>query len=96
MAEEQSARENGLAYLHIPMGGAPLTEAEVRQFQDAVEDSEVPVLAHCRSGTRSLVMWVIGEVLDGRMTLEDVRPFGQHSGFDLRGAEMWLAQHQAT
>jgi uncharacterized protein (TIGR01244 family) len=94
-AEEQAARVAGLAYLHLPVGGAPLTEAEVRQFQDAVADSEAPVLAHCKSGTRSLIVWAIGEVLDGRMKAEDLRPFGQHIGFDLRGAEAWLAQHRA-
>lgn len=93
-AEEQAAREAGVAYLHLPIGAAPLTEADVRQFQDAVEDSEAPVLAHCRSGTRSLNIWAIGEVLDGRMKAEDLRPFGQHLGFDLRSAEAWLAQHR--
>ena len=92
--EEQAAREAGIAYLHLPVGGAPLTETEIRQFQDAIADSEAPVLAHCKSGTRSLTLWAIGEVLDGRMKAEDLRPFGQHIGFDLRGAEAWLAQHR--
>lgn len=95
-AEEQAAREVGLAYLHLPVGGQPLTEAEIRQFGDAVRDAEAPVLAHCKSGTRSLMVWVIGEVLDGRMKREDLRPFGQHLGFDLRGAEAWLAHHAGS
>lgn len=94
-AEEQAAREAGMTYLHLPVGAAPLTEAEIRQFQDAIEDSEAPVLAHCRSGTRSLNLWAIGEVLDGRMKAEDLRPFGQHVGIDLRSAEAWLAQHRS-
>jgi hypothetical protein len=36
---------------------------------------------------------VLGEVLDGRMRADEVRTFGEQRGFDLRGAEAWLAQH---
>ncbi len=94
-AEQKIADEAGLAYAHQPIGAAPLTEADVRAFQRAVEASPGPVLAHCRSGTRSLNIWVIGEVLDGRMRTEDLQGFGQSVGIDTRSAHGWLAQHGA-
>ncbi len=94
-AERRAADEAGLVYAHQPIGGAPMTEADVRAFQRAVEGSSGPVLAHCRSGTRSLNVWAIGEVLDGRMRSEDLQAFGQSVGIDTRGAQGWLAQHGA-
>jgi uncharacterized protein (TIGR01244 family) len=91
--EERAAGEAGLAYAHIPVTGASLTEADVRAFQAALARVDGPVLAHCKGGTRSLALWVIGEVLDGRMRADEVRAFGERHGFDLRGAEAWLARH---
>ncbi len=89
--EEAAAREAGMAYLHLPVGAAPLTEATVRQFQKAVAEAPGPVLAHCRSATRCINLWAIGEVIDGRMTPEDLETLGQSTGLDLRTAEAWLS-----
>ena len=94
-AEQSAAAEAGLAYAPQPIGGVPMTEADIRAFQRAIEESPGPVLAHCRSGTRSLNVWAIGEVLDGRMRSDDLQAFGQSVGIDLRGAQGWLAQHGA-
>lgn len=89
--EEAAARDAGLSYLHLPVGGTPLTEETVRRFQQAVEAAPGPVLAHCRSATRCVNVWAIGEVLDGRMTPEDLGPLGERIGLDLRTAEAWLS-----
>ena len=94
-AEKQAAATAGMAYAHIPVTGATITEADVRAFQAALADADGPVLAHCKGGTRSLTLWVLGEVLDGRMRADEIRAFGEQRGFDLRGAEAWLARHAA-
>jgi uncharacterized protein (TIGR01244 family) len=92
-AEQKGAAAAGLAYHHIPVTGPTLTADDVRAFQAAVAASPGPVLAHCKSGTRSLTLYALGEVLDGRMPAEGLRAFGKALGFDLRGAEAWLAGH---
>ncbi|GGF01725.1 hypothetical protein GCM10011611_04020 [Aliidongia dinghuensis] len=94
-AEEQAAEAAGLAYAHIPVIWPTLTAEVVRRFQAAVTAADGPVLAHCASGTRSITLHVIGEVLDGRMAVGDVRSFGARHGFDLSGAAAWLAAHGA-
>jgi uncharacterized protein (TIGR01244 family) len=91
-AEKISAEDVGLGYRFIPVAGPQITEADVRAFQEAVAAPPGPVFAHCRSGTRSLTLYAIGEVLDGRMQSEDVGPFGQTYCFDLTMAEQWLAR----
>lgn len=89
--EEAAAAAAGMGYRHIPVTGPTLTEAAVRSFQAALAEAPGPVFAHCRSGTRTLTLWAIGEVLDGRMALDDVVPLGQSVGIDLRGVEAFLS-----
>ena len=71
---------------------ATLSEACIRTFQSAISGANGPVLAHCKTGTRSLTLWVLGEVQDGRMTTSEVVPFGRRFGFDLTTAALWLAK----
>ena len=85
-----AARRAGLASIHLPVVGADIGEDTVRAFQRALAASRGPVLAFCRSGTRSLTLWAIGEVLDGRMAKCDLVPFGAERGFDLSAAVGWL------
>jgi uncharacterized protein (TIGR01244 family) len=89
--EEEAARAAGLVYTHIPVTGPTITEADVRAFQSALAAAGGPVLAHCKSGTRALTLYAIGEVLDGRMKSMDLTAFGEAHGFNLAGAQAWLA-----
>lgn len=47
----------GVAYKFIPIDRSGLTMDMVEEFQTAVTASEGPVLAYCRSGQRSSVLW---------------------------------------
>lgn len=90
-AEASAAAQAGLAYAHIPVTGQTITEADIRAFQAAVAASPGPVFAHCKSGTRSLTLHALGEVLDGRLPAAEIRAFGENLGFDLKNAEAWFA-----
>ena len=90
---QATAEDEGLCYFHLPVRGPDITDDKVRAFQKVLESSNGPVFAHCRSGTRSLTLFVIGEVLDGRMRADDVIPFGVRHGFDLSGTAAWLHSH---
>ncbi|WP_419953037.1 TIGR01244 family sulfur transferase [Methylobacterium sp.] len=92
-AEAAAARAAGLAYLHLPVTGPGITLDDIAQFRDAVEGASGPVLAHCRSGTRSLTLWALSEVLAGRLRRDDVVAYGRERGFDLSGAIRWLDAH---
>ena len=78
---EAAAREAGLAYVHIPVAGAPGPEA-VAAMRAAVSAGEGPVLAFCRSGTRSIVAWALSEAAAGRPT-EEIEALGARAGYDL-------------
>ena len=87
------AAAHGMAYHHLPVTGPTLTRETVERFGTIVGGSDGPVLAHCRSGTRSTLLWAIGEVLAGRMGRDEIVPFGRERGLDLRAALAWLDQN---
>ena len=90
VAEQRAANDAGLRYSFVPVTGATITRADIEAFQSALSASAGPVVAHCKSGARALTLYVLGEVLDGRMKAEDVGYFGKSRGFDLSGAVKWL------
>ncbi len=93
-AEAAAARAAGLGYTFLPVTNSTITDADIDAFQKTLKDAKGPVLAHCKSGTRALALYAIGEVLDGRMKREDVVTFGKGHGFDLTGAANWLARKE--
>lgn len=93
--ERQEAKHCDLSYAFIPVTADTITEADVRAFQRAVDESDGPVLAHCQTGKRALNLYLIGEVLDGSMSVDKVVEFGRSRGFDTGAAAAWLKQHAA-
>lgn len=88
--EKAAAHAAGLDYAFIPVTGPGITEPDIRAFQQALAEAKGPVLAHCKSGMRALMLHVLGEVLDGRLKRVEVEAFGRAHGFDLSGAVRWL------
>lgn len=85
-----AAADLGLGYSHIPVAPGQYSLDEVRAFQAAMSAADGPVLAHCKTGTRSASLYAIGEALDGRMSRDDILSLGQSLGLDLAGAVRWL------
>jgi uncharacterized protein (TIGR01244 family) len=93
-AENRSVAEGELLrYSHIPVVAGQISERQVRAFQEALAHAGGPVLAHCKSGTRSAILYAIGEVLDGRIDKDEIIPLGRSVGLDLSGAVKWLENH---
>jgi uncharacterized protein (TIGR01244 family) len=78
------ARARGLAYAYIPVVGGP-TPDQVAAVQAAVEAAPGKVLAYCRSGTRSIVTWSLGQKAAGSITPDDLIARGAAAGYDLSG-----------
>ena len=81
---EAAAKAAGLAYLHIPVVGGP-QKAQVDAVHEAVKAAGGPVFAFCRSGTRSIVTWSIGQALAGDRPREELIRMGRDAGYDLSG-----------
>ena len=61
---EAAARAAGLGYRHIPVASG-FSASQVAQMAAALEEAEGPVLAFCRSGTRSTFLWALARAEAG-------------------------------
>jgi len=78
-----AAAAAGLTYFHIPVVGGP-TADQVEATRKALAQAPAPVLAFCRSGTRSIVTWSLCQAMDGADRAELVG-LGRQAGYDLSG-----------
>ena len=56
-----TARRLGLGFRYIPVVPGQLSEEKVAAFRAALEELDKPVLAFCRTGTRSTGLWALSE-----------------------------------
>ncbi len=65
---ETAARDLGLDYRHIPVTSAGFSLPQVEAMEEAVASAQGKVLAFCRSGTRSTLLWALAQAKSGRDT----------------------------
>ena len=78
------AEAHGIAYHHIPITAASLTKADVDAFAATLQSAAEPVVAHCRSGTRSALLWALTRLREGADPLALVAEAARH-GIDIAG-----------
>ena len=59
------AESHGIAYHHIPFTMPSLSEQEVAAFAAVLAGDPKPLVAHCRSGTRSALLWALVRLREG-------------------------------
>jgi uncharacterized protein (TIGR01244 family) len=64
-AIEAAARAAGMDYVAIPVTMASLSHDDVGAMQDALARATGPVLAYCRTGTRSTLLWSLAQAKSG-------------------------------
>ena len=77
---ETAAKAAGLETRHIPVTLEMIDRAAVAEFAQALETLPKPVLAYCRSGRRSAVLWALSN--NGSLTAEERIRTGKRAGFD--------------
>jgi uncharacterized protein (TIGR01244 family) len=82
---ESAARAAGLDYAFIPVRGAPTPE-QVAAERAVLATARGPVLAFCRSGTRSITTWSLGEAGAGARSRDELVKLGAAAGYDLANA----------
>jgi uncharacterized protein (TIGR01244 family) len=77
-----AARAAGLGYVAIPVTHAGFSEAQVTAMAAALAEADGPVLAYCRSGTRSTLLWALAEASRGVSPAELAESAAQ-AGYDI-------------
>ena len=81
---EAAARAEGLDYVHIPVRGEPTSE-QAAAVRAAVHGARGATLAYCRSGTRSIIAWSLGELAAGAKGRDELLSLAAAAGYDLSG-----------
>ncbi|WP_421850436.1 TIGR01244 family sulfur transferase [Novosphingobium sp.] len=83
-AEIQAAATGaGIAYVAIPVTHAGFSMPQVEAMQAALaEAGDKPVLAYCRSGTRSTLLWALAQARMG-MAPADIASHAAGAGYDV-------------
>ena len=51
--------------VYMPMVMEHINDADLQHFQETVAKSPAPILAYCRTGTRSAMMWALNQAKRG-------------------------------
>ena len=93
-AEEKALTEQqGIAYFYLPFTFDSLTWETVYTFNRLIRTGK-KTLAHCRSGSRSVALYLLYELNEGRIDEADFRQQCRQLGSDADKALDWYARRQ--
>jgi len=78
---EAAARAAGMEYRFVPVSSG-ISEAQIAAMADALEAADGKVLAYCRSGTRSTMLWALARARLGEKG-ESLAEKAAAAGYDL-------------
>lgn len=79
----EKARILGMDYVAIPVTHAGFSHTQIEAMKDALgSHGETKVLAYCRSGTRSTLLWALTCAANGENP-EDLQARARNAGYDL-------------
>jgi len=79
---ETAARAAGMDYLAIPITHAGFSAPQVEAMRQALDQASGPVLAYCRSGTRSTLLWALAQAQAG-IDPDEISGAAQGAGYDV-------------
>jgi sulfide:quinone oxidoreductase len=77
----RAAMAAGLEFAHVPVVGNAISERDIERFGSLLISLPGPVLAFCRTGTRSSTLWALSQA--GQQPLTQLLAAAAEAGFDL-------------
>lgn len=84
----KAAAEHGLRYHYLPVQSGNIRDENVTDFAELLATARGPVLAFCRTGTRSSSLWALSQA--GRLTPSAIQEATKAAGYDLSGMQARL------
>ena len=78
-----AASEAGVAFVVIPVTHQTMTHELVTTQADVIAKADGPVLAYCASGTRSTIVWAMGQAKN--MPADEIIAAAAAAGYDIAG-----------
>ena len=84
-----AAAAEGIAYAAIPIGHSGFSHAQIDALDKLLGDATGPILAYCRSGTRSTHLWALTQARGGA-EVGAIVDAAAKAGYDLAGLRPML------
>ena len=78
---EAAAAVHGMGFAHVPVVSGGIDDADIAQMADALMRLQGPVLAFCRTGTRSATLWALTQA--GSQSADAIIRTAASAGYDL-------------
>ncbi len=89
-----AAEAAGLEYAHQPVVGNNISDVDIDGFDAIVSLAEQPVLAFCRTGTRSTTLWALTQASE--QDNASILATAEQAGYDLSGLADRLNQRRES
>ncbi len=91
---EVAAKPLGLAVRYLPVNTGMVTDEAAEFFDAAMRELPNPVLAYCRSGTRSVTLWALSQ--GAQRPLPEILETAKAAGYDMSGVVRRIASGGRT
>ncbi|MBL8906295.1 MAG: TIGR01244 family phosphatase [Rhizobiales bacterium] len=89
-----AAKQQGLVSRYLPVVSGKVSDADALAFGKALSELPKPVLAYCRTGTRSATLWSLSQA--GHRSLPDILQRTKAAGYDMSGVVKRIANGGRT
>ena len=80
---QEAAIQHGIQLEYLPVVSGRVTDEQAVEFKELYQKSQKPLLAFCRSGTRSITLWALSQVVE--QSLDQMLLQAKALGYDLQG-----------
>jgi sulfide:quinone oxidoreductase len=88
------ARSLGLETRYLPVESGKVSDQDAKAFEAAFDELPKPVLAYCRTGTRSATLWAFSQA--GKRPLPEILERARRAGYDMSGVVRRIANNGKT
>ncbi|MDF1730909.1 MAG: TIGR01244 family sulfur transferase [Minwuia sp.] len=89
-----AASASGIEMRYLPVVPGVVSDEDVSGFGNALRDMPGPVLAYCRTGTRSATLWSLSEA--GKRPMASILAATKAAGYDMNGVVRRIANGGRT
>jgi sulfide:quinone oxidoreductase len=79
----RAAKKVGIEAVYLPIVSGKVTDDDAMAFDKALNHLPGPILAYCRTGTRSVTLWSLGQ--SGQRSVADILAATRAAGYDMGG-----------
>ncbi len=91
---EKAAKKAGIEAAYVPITSGMVRDEDVAAFGAALKDLPRPVLAYCRTGTRSATLWSFHE--SKKRSMAEILAATKAAGYDMNGVARRIANGGKT